>query len=110
MRRPREKASINHLSNNERADRLRLYELVAKWHEAVHPGHPFSACPVCDRDLTYPGAIPMDALLDQSVAEALERARAADAAFLKTAAEWERDTMRALRGRLPKGLTVFCVR
>ncbi|MCD4511959.1 AAA family ATPase [Brucella pseudogrignonensis] len=101
------KELVERLSDADRSDRLRLYGLVAKWHETVSPGHPFSACPVCDRDLTEPGVIPRDALLDQSVADALEQARKADAAFMKTAAEWERDAVRALRGQLPPGLQSF---
>jgi hypothetical protein len=101
------KKLVERLSDADRSDRLRLYGLVAKWHETVHPGHVLSACPVCDRDLTEPGAIPRDALLDQSVADALEQARKADAALIKTAAEWERDAMRALRGQLPSGLQSF---
>lgn len=101
------KSLVERLADADRSDRLRLYGLVAKWHEAVHPGHAFSACPVCDRDLTQPGAIPRDALLDQSVADALEQARKADAALIKTASEWERDAMRALRGQLPLGLQPF---
>lgn len=100
-------ALVSRLADAGRANRLRLYGLVAKWHDDVHPGHPFTACPVCDRDLTQSGAIPRDALLDQSVADALEQARKADAAFLKTAAEWERDTMRALRSSLPASLEEF---
>jgi hypothetical protein len=98
---------VKHLSNAERGDRLRLYALVAKWHGATYPGHDFSACPVCQRDLTAPGAIPRDALLDQTVADALEEARKADAALLKTAAEWERDTKQAMRSRLPSKLQSF---
>jgi hypothetical protein len=101
------KSLVERLADADRSDRLRLYGLVAKWHEAVHPGHAFSACPVCDRDLTQPGAIPRDALLDQSVADALEQARKADAALIKTASEWERDAMHALRGQLPLGLQPF---
>ncbi len=101
------KKLVERLSDADRSDRLRLYGLVAKWHETVHPGHAFSACPVCDRDLTQPGAIPRDALLDQSVADALEQARKADTALIKTASEWERDAMRALRGQLPAGLQPF---
>ncbi|MDP2124327.1 MAG: AAA family ATPase [Parvibaculum sp.] len=93
---------VKHLSHAERADRLRLYGLVAKWHDAAHPGHAFTACPVCERDLLQPGAIPKDSLLDKSVAEALEEARRADAALLKTAAEWERDAKKGLRDRLPE--------
>jgi SOS-response transcriptional repressor LexA len=100
-------ALVQQLSHAERADRIRLYGLVAKWHDAVHPGHAFSACPVCERDLLQPGAIPTDALLDKSVAEALEDARKADAAILKTAAEWERDTKKGLRDRLPEKLRRF---
>ena len=90
------------LSHADRADRVRLYGLVARWHDATHPDHPFVACPVCERDLLQPGAIPTDALLDKSVAQALEDARKADAAMLKTAAEWERDTKMGLRDRLCK--------
>jgi hypothetical protein len=101
------KALVERLSDTGRADRLRLYGLVAKWHEALHPGQPFTDCPVYARDLRAPGAIPKDALLDQSIAEALEQARTADASMLKTAAEWERDTMRALRGRLPISVQTF---
>lgn len=100
-------ALVRHLSNADRADRLRLYGLVAKWHDAAHPGHPFATCPVCERDLLAPGAIPRDALLDQSVADALEQARRADAALLKTAAEWERDTKKGLRDRLPEKIQRF---
>lgn len=98
---------VAQLSNAERADRIRLYGLVAKWHDAVHPDHAFTACPVCERDLLHPGAIPTDALLDKSVAQALEDARNADAAMLKTAAEWERDTKKSLRDRLPEKLRRF---
>lgn len=98
---------VSELSHVERADRVRLYGLVAKWHEATHPGHPFTACPVCDRDLLQPGAIPTDALLDKSVADALEDARKADMALLKTAAEWERDTKKGLRDRLPEKIRRF---
>ncbi|MFZ2106871.1 MAG: ATP-binding protein [Roseiarcus sp.] len=101
------KGLVGRLSDADRADRLRLYGLVAKWHEAVHPGAPFSACPVCDRDLMQPDAIPRDAVLDQFVVDALEQARNSKAAVLKTAAEWERDAMRALRGQLPRGLQTF---
>lgn len=100
-------ALVAQLSHAERADRVRLYGLVAKWHEAAHPGHAFTACPVCERDLLQPGAIPTDALLDKSVAQALEDARKADAAMLKTAAEWERDTKKGLRDRLPEKLRRF---
>ena len=100
-------ALVAQLSHAERADRVRLYGLVAKWHDGVHPGHAFTACPVCERDLLQPGAIPTDALLDQSVAQALEDARKADAAMLKTAAEWERDTKKGLRDRLPEKLRRF---
>src|SRR5207302_50077 len=67
----------------------------------------FKACPVCTRDLTAPGAIPMDALLDQSVAEALEASRAADAVLLMTAGEWERASAQKFRGMLPAGLQDF---
>ena len=98
---------VDHLSHAERADRVRLYGLVAKWHDAAHPGHGFTACPVCERDLLQPGAIPTDAMLDKSVAQALEDARKADAAMLKTAAEWERDTRKGLRDRLPEMLRRF---
>ncbi|MBJ6988203.1 AAA family ATPase [Devosia sp. MC521] len=101
------KKLVVRLSDADRSDRLRLYGLVAKWHETVHPGHAFSVCPVCDRDLTQPGAIATDALLNQPVADALEQARKADAALIKTASEWERDAMRALRGLLPAGLQPF---
>ena len=100
-------ALVEQLSHADRADRVRLYGLVAKWHDAVHPGHAFTACPVCERDLLQPGAIPTDALLDKSVAQALEDARKADAATLKTAAEWERDTKKGLRDRLPEKLRRF---
>lgn len=98
---------VTHLSDAGRSGRLRLYGLVAKWHEATHPGKPLTDCPVCERDLNQPGAIPKDALLDRSVVEALNQARTADAAMLKTAAEWERDTMHALRGRLPAAVQTF---
>jgi len=100
-------ALVKTLSQADRADRLRLYGLVARWHEEAHPGHPFTACPVCERDLAQPGAIPQDALLNQSVVEALEQARKADVAMLKTAAEWERDTVADLRRRLPTALQSF---
>lgn len=101
------KTLVAHLADAGRADRLRLYGLVAKWHEAAHPGKPLTDCPVCERDLNQPGAIPKDALLDRSVAEALNQARTADAAMLKTAAEWERDTRQSLHGRLPATLQPF---
>lgn len=101
------KALVERLCDTGRADRLRLYGLVAKWHEAAHPGQPFTDCPVCAQGLNQPGAIPKDALLDQPVAEALEQARTTDDSMLKTAAEWERDTMRALRARLPAPVQVF---
>ncbi len=100
-------ALVERLSDAGRADRLRLYGLVAKWHEAAHPGQPFTDCPVCAQDLKAPGAVPRDALLDQSIADALEQARTADASMLKTAAEWERDTMLSLRGRLPATVQTF---
>ncbi|QQS12946.1 MAG: AAA family ATPase [Rhodospirillales bacterium] len=100
-------ALVAHLSDTARADRLRLYGLVAKWHDAIHPGKPLTDCPVCARDLNRPGAIPQDALLDRSVAEALNQARTADAAMLKTAAEWEHDAKQALRGRLPATVQLF---
>ncbi len=100
-------ALVEQLSHADRADRIRLYGLVAKWHDAAHPGHAFTACPVCERDLLQAGAIPTDALLDKSVAQALEDARMADAAMLKTAAEWERDTKKGLRDRLPAKLRRF---
>jgi hypothetical protein len=100
-------ALVERLSDARRADRLRLYGVVAKWHESTHAGEPFTDCPVCARDLREPGDIPQDVVLDQSVAEALERARNSDSSVLKTAAEWERDTMRALRGRLPATLQPF---
>ncbi|WP_209021382.1 hypothetical protein [Paracoccus ravus] len=98
---------VAHLSHAEHADRARLYGLVAKWHDATHLGHAFTACPVCERDLLQPGAIPFDAMLDKSVAQALEEARKADAVMLKTAAEWERDTRKGLRDRLPEMLRRF---
>lgn len=98
---------VEQLSHAERADRIRLYGLVAKWHDSAHPGHAFTTCPVCERDLLRPGAIPTDALLDKSVAEALEDARKADVALLKTAAEWERDAKKGLRDRLPEKVRRF---
>ena len=101
------KTLVAHLADAGCADRLRLYGFVAKWHEAAHPGKPLTNCPVCERDLNQPGAIPKDALLDRSVAEALSQARTADAAMLKTAAEWERDTKQSLHGRLPATLQPF---
>jgi hypothetical protein len=100
-------ALIEQISQVERADRIRLYGLVVKWHDAAHPGHAFTVCPVCERDLLQPGAIPTDALLDKSVVQALEDAREADAALLKTAAEWERDTKKGLRDRLPAKMRRF---
>ncbi|CAO3456089.1 hypothetical protein [Azospirillum argentinense] len=100
-------ALVEQLSHAERADRIRLYGLVAKWHDAAHPGQAFTACPVCERNLLQPGTIPTDALLDKSVTQALEDARKADAAMLKTAAEWERDTKKGLRDRLPERLRRF---
>ncbi|CCV03107.1 conserved hypothetical protein [Mesorhizobium metallidurans STM 2683] len=100
-------ALVAQLSHADRADRVRLYGLVARWHDAAHPGRAFVACPVCERGLLQPGAIPTDALLDKSVAQALEDARKADAAMLKTAAEWERDTKKGLRDRLPEKLRRF---
>lgn len=101
------KTLVAHLADAGRADRARLYGLVAKWHEAAHPGEPLTECPVCERDLNQPGAIPVDALLDRSVAEALNQARTADIAMLKTASEWERDTKQSLRARLPATLHLF---
>ncbi|SHF80944.1 AAA domain-containing protein [Loktanella atrilutea] len=98
---------VEHLSHAERADRVRLYGLVAKWHDTAHPGHAFTACPVCERDLLKPGAIPIDAMLDKSVAQALEEARKADTTMLKTAAEWERDMKKGLRDQLPEMLRRF---
>jgi SOS-response transcriptional repressor LexA len=98
---------ITHLADTGRADRLRLYGLVAKWHESTHPGKPFTGCPVCERGLNQHGAVPQDALLDSSVVEALNQARKADAAMLKTAAEWERDTKKSLREKLPTKLRPF---
>lgn len=100
-------ALVQTLSQADKADRLRLYGLVARWHDEAHPGHPFTACPVCEGDLTQPGAIPQDAVLDLSVIDALEQARKADAAMLKTAAEWERDTVADLRRKLPAALQSF---
>ncbi|WLB24499.1 hypothetical protein QIH95_51105 (plasmid) [Bradyrhizobium japonicum] len=41
------------------------------------------------------------------MADALEEARKADSALLKTGAEWERDAMRGLRGQLPASLQPF---
>ena len=101
------KRVVENLAQAGRADRLRLYGLVASWHESVHPGQPFDECPVCYTDLTRPGAIPEDALLSQSVADALDQARKSDKALLRTAAEWERDALRALRERLPAELQPF---
>jgi SOS-response transcriptional repressor LexA len=98
---------VTQLANAGRAARLRLYGLVAQWHEASHPGQAFAACPVCERDLTPPGAVPTDALLDKSVAQALEDARQSDKAMLKTAAEWERDAKHSLRNRIPVKLRRF---
>ncbi|MGO7638884.1 hypothetical protein, partial [Rhizobium leguminosarum] len=46
-------------------------------------------------------------LLNKSVAQALADAREADAAILKTAAEWERDTNKDLHDRLPEKLRRF---
>ncbi len=98
---------VSRLSDVGRADRLRLYGVVAKWHESAHPGEPFMNCPVCARDLREPDNIPKDAMLDQSVADALEKARTSVSSVLKTVAEWERDTMQALRGRLPVTVQPF---
>lgn len=98
---------VERLSDVGRAHRLRLYGLVAKWHETAHPGQPFTHCPICSQDLRVPGAISRDALLDQSIADALETARTAEASMLQTTTEWERDTMRALRGRLPVSVQAF---
>jgi hypothetical protein len=101
------RALVERLSDAGRADRLRLYGLVAKWHEATHPGQPFDDCPVCGRDLIAPGTMPDDALLEQSIVDALEQARTASTSMLKTAAEWERDAMQTLRGRLPAPVQTF---
>ncbi|WP_413207346.1 ATP-binding protein [Rhodospirillum sp. A1_3_36] len=95
------------LGDTRRADRIRLYGLVAKWHDEHHPDQPILACPVCGTELNKEPHIPADALLDMSVLDALEKCRSADAAALKTAKEWERDKAREFVTQLPEGLREF---
>lgn len=95
------------LSDGRRAIRLQLYGLVAKWHHEHHSGESLSACPVCSSDLADGETLPYDTLLGLSVMDALEQARSDDAALLKSAAEWERDTCRGLANRLPEPLRPF---
>lgn len=97
----------NSLADKRRADRIRLYALVAKWHEEHHPGQAIHACPVCGTELIDGACVPPDALLDMEVVTALESCRAADAAALKTAEEWERDKAREFVTQLPEGLQAF---
>jgi hypothetical protein len=98
---------VENLSNVQLANKVRLYGLVAKWCEEVHPGHEITNCPVCERDFMQRGAAPIDPVLNKTVLQALEDARTADVALLKTAAEWERDTKKGLHDRLPENLRQF---
>ncbi len=98
---------LRNWANAGRAARLRLYGLVAHMARSITPRSRLHRCPVCERDLTTPGAVPTDALLDKSVAQALEDARHSDKTMLKTAAEWERDSKHSLRDRIPEKLRRF---
>ncbi|MCC8936023.1 AAA family ATPase [Bradyrhizobium sp. Arg68] len=96
------RALLDRLSDAERANRIRLYGLVARWHEAAHPGASFTECPICQNDFSADGSIPHDTLVGQSVLEALEAGRSAQVAALLTAEEWERSTAQQLRELLPE--------
>ncbi|MDG3442872.1 ATP-binding protein [Nitrospirillum amazonense] len=103
-----EARQVHHsLADKRRAGRIRLYALVAKWHEEHYPGQAIHACPVCGTELVDGADVPPDALLDMEVVTALENCRAADAAALKTAKEWERDKAREFVTQLPDGLRAF---
>ncbi len=95
------------LADEARSKRMRLYTLVARWHEEHHPGEKIHACPVCQRDLTDEAEVPPDALLSLGIAEALEACRAADAATTKTGIEWERDRARAFLAEIPLSVRRF---
>src|SRR6185312_2633536 len=101
------RALVDRLSDADRANRTRLYGLVARWHETAHPGAAFTECPICQLDFRDAGSIPQDTLLGQSVVEALEAARSAKADALLTAEEWERTTAQQLRDLLPESTRTF---
>lgn len=94
------------IADAARFNRKRLYALVAKWHQEQHPDKPIDSCPVCDADLKD-GSVPHDAMLDKSVAEALEQARIADSEMALSAAEWERARVQELLQGLPESLKQF---
>jgi hypothetical protein len=95
------------LTDARRSNRMRLYSLVARWYEEHHPGERISACPVCGMELCDGLDVPHDAILDLSIADALESCRSADAAATKTAAEWERDRVREFCASLPEKMRSF---
>ena len=94
-------------TDERRWRRLRLYNLVARWHEEHHPGEPIGCCPVCGADLSDEALVPPDALLDMGVVEALEACRRADAAAAKTSTEWERERAQEFLARLPEQIRSF---
>ncbi len=104
-RRARELAA--RLEDKRQAARWQLYARVAAWHGDHHPGAELANCPVCGTSLDE---VPVDALVDLSVRDALARCREANADIAKNAAEWLRDEAAAFLAALPPDCRVFADR
>ena len=90
--------------NRQQAARKQLYSRIAAWHRQQHGDTEIEKCPVCGTDLA---TVPTDALLSESVKEALRSANKADEDTAKDAKEWERDAAREFLDRLPESLRRF---
>ncbi len=92
------------LRNKQEAARWQLYTRVAAWHREHHKDAIFENCPVCGTDLKK---VPLDALLNKDIREALQQCGEADADAAKGADEWERDAAREFLEKLPESLRRF---
>lgn len=87
-----------------KAARWQLYARVAAWHRENHPDAELTACPVCSTDLSN---VPVDALVDLRVKEALQRSLDAHSDVAKNATAWEQDVAREFLDSLPESLRPF---
>lgn len=99
--RDRAVAHVERLKNRAEAARWQLYAMVGQWHKQHHAGETLGKCPVCASNLER---VPPDALLDKSVAEALQLSMEADADAAKSLLDWERDAARELMEALKGGM------
>lgn len=88
----------------EETARWQLYAIVSQWHRRNHPDEPITDCPVCGSDLTE---VPLDALLDKDVIDALKASALAHTDATKTLQDWQRDAASELLEALPPALRPF---